>query len=51
MKTSSLLIVVIFTTLQLFSNILFAQTPMAFSLKQAQEYAYDNNFDFTELRI
>jgi len=45
MKTNSLLIVVILTPLLLLTSLLPAQTPMAFSLKQAQEYAYDNNFD------
>ena len=44
MKTRCLLVAVFILSLTLRAD-LFAQTPMAFSLKQAQDYAYEHNFD------
>ena len=50
MRTKCVLVVVFSLTLALY-NALSAQTPLAFSLKQAQEYAFEHNFDLRNTAI
>lgn len=50
MRTKCVLVVVFILSLG-FHNSLTAQTPMAFSLKQAQEFAFEHNFDLRNTAI